>query len=1295
MVTNYNSNTCRYTIEHLDKVVFLVNKEAIGNISIDNGAAYVSSAASATSIECYAISLNEQDTLDERYEFNHSLNFSVQGYMNKDSLNDKYYAIIRDKEGTYWLLNPMFPLKVTYTYTIDANSNHTDFVVSTKSNFPLLKVNDFTTDYVKQCSTYNLCGIDFFDLNESNYSKLDGNTVYYTNDGFKEVKYNKDTARFTEAYDGTNVSHSLNFNIKFDDYKSSWHYNLLEFVDNKYAVIIRTKCSTNIACGFGYGLQPSFTVTGSDTEINRIEITMSDLHDQGDLIHLPSEVPYAELSATTWGWVTEKFECISETTAKRLLMRKFDGLGNPLDEYQCLEGYEGEFSDYNIVGTFDEVVTFPSDACRNSQCWINTSIPDGLTFTQSGQCYSFYLRCESNWTATTSDSGITITPASGNYAMQYTVNICNSITPASESGTTYDLTINYCDTSFTKSIIVKQESPSYCFPQGQTYEINSDAQTVTIPTTCCFNSVSANTGNVKQIQIQDGYVTMYVDDNQQAETVTHTLTFTKCDGTTATAYIVQDCGYRRWVKEGEECYGSQKCDFERMYSGVTSGDVNTPTYITRYTNCNPSSDCSETNTRWVESTYTSCVDGRLYMVEFMQIKYGDSWQNTGLNRLGRQIQDISGQCSNRIEKWVETSGYTCNGVDKHTEERLYYAAYQDEPSSAWTPTDVYRIGSAITEYNSTDCGYDPQAPSYVEYKPDGDMCDGYNKYINETMYVSDDGNTWSATTVNRRGMVVQERSTDCGYASEYEYQWVEDSGETICENYNLYRAYKKQQRPYGSSDAWEDVIPTTLSYDGDGTMSPILIQSGSTECGYTPPVEIMYRWVSLNPFIDYYCVGTTKHIKEQKQFSTDSGVTWTNVSPAEYRMDEAPYEEDSLDCGGGFDPIYKWEEVAFDSGDPATYICDDCPTFEVNMTKCLFKKELRYVSYDLGNSWQPTGESRKGSLIAQGSSLCPEPTFQGKFKSTYSGGTTYSAECDSNTTLNDSDTKPSGYDYTAMTSAEIGSCITSIGDGAFAVCTSLASVTIPNSVTSIGNYAFVNCSSLTSCTIGSGVTSISQAAFASCTSLSSITIPNSVTSIGNNTFYGCHSLASVTIGNGVTSIGNSAFYECSGLTSVVIPSGVTSIGNGAFWGCNGLTSVNIPSGVTSIADDTFYRCTSLASVTIPNSVTSIGNNTFNACGGLTSVTIPNSVTSIGVAAFRLCSGLTSCTIGSGVTSISSSAFYYCISLTSVRVDALTPPTLGENVFDATNNAPIYVPSESLSTYQSAWSTYASRIQAIP
>jgi hypothetical protein len=154
---------------------------------------------------------------------------------------------------------------------------------------------------------------------------------------------------------------------------------------------------------------------------------------------------------------------------------------------------------------------------------------------------------------------------------------------------------------------------------------------------------------------------------------------------------------------------------------------------------------------------------------------------------------------------------------------------------------------------------------------------------------------------------------------------------------------------------------------------------------------------------------------------------------------------------------------------------------------------------------------------------------------------------------------------------------------------------------------------------------------------------------GRLTFRECSHLVSITIPDSVTSIAREAFYQCSGLTSVTIGNGVTSIGSSAF-SVSGLININIPSGVTSI-----------------------DGRAFQECGSLTSVTIPDSVTSIGFQAFALCNNLT-----------------------NVTVNATTPPTLGGNAFNETNNCPIYVPAASVNAYKAAanWSTYASRIRAI-
>jgi len=242
------------------------------------------------------------------------------------------------------------------------------------------------------------------------------------------------------------------------------------------------------------------------------------------------------------------------------------------------------------------------------------------------------------------------------------------------------------------------------------------------------------------------------------------------------------------------------------------------------------------------------------------------------------------------------------------------------------------------------------------------------------------------------------------------------------------------------------------------------------------------------------------------------------------------------------------------------------------------------------------------------------------FESFTTGGVTYTVTTIGNNAFN----------YTGLRSVNIPASVTSIGNGAFDGCTSLASVTfeqgsgllsignnafrttrltsinIPASVTSIGNQAFASCSSLASVTFeqGSGLQSIGNQAFAY-TGLLSINIPASVTSIGEYAFYSCSSLASVTFGAGsqLLSIGGNAFYSTI-LTSINIPANVTSIGNEAFYNCNLLESVTFEqgSGLLSIGNQAFQSCTALASITIPASVTSIGIGAFYNCNLLESVT---------------------------------------------------------------------------------------------
>ena len=127
--------------------------------------------------------------------------------------------------------------------------------------------------------------------------------------------------------------------------------------------------------------------------------------------------------------------------------------------------------------------------------------------------------------------------------------------------------------------------------------------------------------------------------------------------------------------------------------------------------------------------------------------------------------------------------------------------------------------------------------------------------------------------------------------------------------------------------------------------------------------------------------------------------------------------------------------------------------------------------------------------------------------------------------------------------------------------------------------------------------------------------------------------------------------------------------------------------------------TTCVSAEIGELCTSIGVRGFAGFYALTSATIGDSVTSIGEYAFTHCSAnnFVSIEIPSSVTTISASAFEECYNLTNVTIHAVNPPTLSDYVFYDTSVNNIYVPAASVDTYKAAsgWSSYASRIQAIP
>ena len=350
------------------------------------------------------------------------------------------------------------------------------------------------------------------------------------------------------------------------------------------------------------------------------------------------------------------------------------------------------------------------------------------------------------------------------------------------------------------------------------------------------------------------------------------------------------------------------------------------------------------DTRWVSIPQTVCYDGDLYSMEKEQISYdGISWSDTGNSRRASVIEQSSAQCF--MSDWRVVPGeFICMMHAKWTKE-AEYVSY--DGGQTWTATGNIRRGETVIELLSADCGVIYQWIPTGEY-----ICQGYNKYMKEKqVYSTDNGSTWTDTGNRRTGGLVEADSPYCGY-EQYIYQWVDVSGEYVCQGTTKYKK-QKEQRSSDNGQTWEDT---------GNTRQGEVIEVNSFDCGY-----VAYRWVSDT---GYVCVGHDKYNKEKEQSSTD-GINWTDTGNT--RAGSTLIESLSTDCG----VTYRWITV------PNDYAC-------VGYDK--YNKEKEQYSTD-GSTWTDTGNTRTGStLIEHNSEDCgydPSHDYSTEYLTTEALGSGY------------------------------------------------------------------------------------------------------------------------------------------------------------------------------------------------------------------------------------------------------------------------------------------------------------------
>ena len=223
-----------------------------------------------------------------------------------------------------------------------------------------------------------------------------------------------------------------------------------------------------------------------------------------------------------------------------------------------------------------------------------------------------------------------------------------------------------------------------------------------------------------------------------------------------------------------------------------------------------------------------------------------------------------------------------------------------------------------------------------------------------------------------------------------------------------------------------------------------------------------------------------------------------------------------------------------------------------------------------------------------------------------------------------------GFDNDGYTHVIVPDEVVSIGENAFAKCTSIGSFLLPDSLTSIEQNAFSNCNSLKGIVIPDNVVSISSKAFSPCDNLAYVNMGANVNIIGTSAFCNDEKLGDVTRfddedpSHVFNIVGDYAFYNTS---MKKLNLALKSAAINSFWGdycfaenkC--LEEVNILSS-SYMSNHMFSGCTSLSSVNFKNNYVSyVYPNVFNGCTALKNITLPSKIWYISEEMFKDCLSL--------------------------------------------------------------------------
>ena len=958
MITEYRRNQCEYKMGNLKPLVYLLPKDTTRILyTIDDHDGKVSQiyATQCIKMETVSTKLEVTESIDTRLNFDSTVTVGLREkwgetwsvLLNRMRFQD-YYVVIEDNMGSQFIQSPEFTSQFTYTYNFNTSSNNShnaEIKFKCSSNNPALYVeqNVYGTETIGQDCIYQDGGVTGFWMTPYNYAFVDANadgkftTITCTGgEAMHQVDFDPQSFQFRQQYDGRSYQERLTFTIPFEKFKHYWRYNLVEFTQNRYAIAFNTTQGNYIAAGFEFGFEPTYTIETTDdvNEMNRITITLNHLGQNSILYCSDREPEFIDSTTDIFVPVTQPikdpvtgrslayYHCISKSEAIYTLIQMCTETMIPTDRYMCLEGYETTYQNLNIVGTYGRDADF------------------GFPLIFENYDCSYKDNCK----------------------LEYMPKTVYTFAYAGQSFTTPVLgpcpwEIHSLPDWITCDITEGQGGISY----NVTFTCTIDGTPTPVTATAYIQSFD-NVGLIQFIcQKEPDWYKPYVHNiTAEKQTVT-TFIYEGYDDYTV-CEIPEELTYKK-------IYGTRKLEIYvpenpdpnngRQFKVKLCSPYHEDGYITI------NQDIIYYEWREVTGEYL-CENGNSY--KKLRRYKGYTADNitiwTGEQRTGSLLVENDPRCDTSgggdgeeyVYEWID--GYTsCQGHDLYEAQRKRES---HDGGSTWEWTEEYQLGNLIEE-NSDQCAGQSTEKQYKMIIDEslyecGDGND-HNSYYMECQWYSYNGRDWfkvvdPSTVCQRSQTIRKENDPDCGAPIDdptKNYRWIVTDG-YICIDGDKWSKLRLQVSNDGGI-TWTD----TTTYKQNQ-----LIEAESPDCDDSDTPE--YGWVFWEG--KKICQGVDSYTAERYAYTFDGGRTWYVTEPEEYR----PYQllmQNDPDCGYNPGATYRWNTETGET------LCNDGN---------LYKRVDYEVSYDQGETWQKTGQSRIGELIEYDSEQCQDVQVQYEYR---------------------------------------------------------------------------------------------------------------------------------------------------------------------------------------------------------------------------------------------------------------------------------------------------------------------------